>query len=197
MRANIVLVGVLAALGLVPAAAAQASAAPAAPASPLAASPFSCTGDAGSTVNVLHAGSLSTLVRSGLAPAFATQCGGTVTDHSDPAVQLADEIKDGSVTGDIYMSADARVDKTLMGARNGDWVRWYMAFARNQEVISYTTQSPFYAELEKALIEACSGRLASFKVPRAVYVVEEFPLGTLDKILKNRLREMADEQPPV
>jgi len=30
-----------------------------------------------------------------------------------------------------------------------------------------------------------------------VYVVEEFPLGTLDKILKNKLREMADERPPV
>jgi crotonobetaine/carnitine-CoA ligase len=43
----------------------------------------------------------------------------------------------------------------------------------------------------------CAGRLASFKVPRAVYVVEEFPLGTLDKILKNRLRDMADEHPPV
>jgi crotonobetaine/carnitine-CoA ligase len=53
------------------------------------------------------------------------------------------------------------------------------------------------AELEKALIEVCAGRLASFKVPRAVYVVEEFPLGTLDKILKNRLRDMADEHPPV
>jgi crotonobetaine/carnitine-CoA ligase len=53
------------------------------------------------------------------------------------------------------------------------------------------------AELEKALIEVCAGRLASFKVPRAVYVVDEFPLGTLDKILKNRLREMADEHPPV
>ena len=43
----------------------------------------------------------------------------------------------------------------------------------------------------------CASRLATFKVPRAVYVVEEFPVGTLDKILKNRLREMADEQPPV
>jgi crotonobetaine/carnitine-CoA ligase len=52
-------------------------------------------------------------------------------------------------------------------------------------------------ELEKALIEVCTGRLASFKVPRAVYVVEEFPVGTLDKILKNRLREIADEHPPV
>ena len=53
------------------------------------------------------------------------------------------------------------------------------------------------ADLEKALIEVCASRLATFKVPRAVYVVEEFPVGTLDKILKNRLREMADEQPPV
>jgi hypothetical protein len=30
-----------------------------------------------------------------------------------------------------------------------------------------------------------------------VYVVDEFPTGTLDKILKNRLREMADERPAV
>ena len=37
----------------------------------------------------------------------------------------------------------------------------------------------------------------SFKVPRAVYFVDEFPTGTLDKILKNKLREMADERPPV
>ena len=37
----------------------------------------------------------------------------------------------------------------------------------------------------------------TFKVPRAVYFVDEFPIGTLDKILKNKLREMADERPPV
>jgi hypothetical protein len=34
-------------------------------------------------------------------------------------------------------------------------------------------------------------------VPRAVYVVDEFPTGTLDKILKNKLREIADARPPV
>ena len=43
----------------------------------------------------------------------------------------------------------------------------------------------------------CRDKLADFKVPRAVYVVDEFPPGTLDKILKNKLREMADEHPPV
>jgi crotonobetaine/carnitine-CoA ligase len=57
--------------------------------------------------------------------------------------------------------------------------------------------APEADELEKQIIEACRAQLADFKVPRAVYVVEEFPLGTLDKILKNKLREMADERPPV
>jgi crotonobetaine/carnitine-CoA ligase len=47
------------------------------------------------------------------------------------------------------------------------------------------------------IVERCGGQLAGFKVPRAVYFVDAFPLGTLDKILKNKLREMADEHPPV
>ena len=47
------------------------------------------------------------------------------------------------------------------------------------------------------IIETCRQNLATFKVPRAVYFVDEFPTGTLEKILKNRLREMADERPPV
>ncbi|MFM8304238.1 MAG: class I adenylate-forming enzyme family protein, partial [Actinomycetota bacterium] len=53
------------------------------------------------------------------------------------------------------------------------------------------------AALEADLISTSRANLAGFKVPRAVYVVDAFPLGTLDKILKNRLREMADERPPV
>jgi len=57
--------------------------------------------------------------------------------------------------------------------------------------------APGEAELERHVIETCRSRLAAFKVPHAVYVVDEFPLGTLDKLLKNKLREMADERPPV
>jgi len=57
--------------------------------------------------------------------------------------------------------------------------------------------APDQAELERQVIEACTGRLAAFKVPRAVYVVDEFPTGTLDKLLKNKLRDLADEQPEV
>ena len=70
----------------------------------------------------------------------------------------------------------------------------------DQVVVAFVITAPGappHAELEAQVIEACKGRLAEFKVPRAVYVVEEFPLGTLDKLLKNKLRDLADEQPEV
>ena len=48
--------------------------------------------------------------------------------------------------------------------------------------------------IEKAIIDVCAKNLADFKVPRAVYFVEDFPRATLDKVAKNKLREMADAQ---
>jgi crotonobetaine/carnitine-CoA ligase len=44
-----------------------------------------------------------------------------------------------------------------------------------------------------ALIENCKKKLADFKVPRAVYFRDEFPVATLDKVAKNQLRKIADE----
>ncbi len=69
----------------------------------------------------------------------------------------------------------------------------------DQVVVAFVVMAPGgdEAALEAQIIDACHQRLADFKVPRAVYAVDEFPLGTLDKVLKNKLREMADERPPV
>lgn len=70
----------------------------------------------------------------------------------------------------------------------------------DQVVVAFVITAPGApdpSELEKQVIEACGAKLAGFKVPRAVYVVEEFPLGTLDKLLKNKLRDLADERPEV
>ena len=44
-----------------------------------------------------------------------------------------------------------------------------------------------------AIIERCAAELADFKVPRAVHFVEELPRATLDKVAKNKLRDLADE----
>ena len=38
----------------------------------------------------------------------------------------------------------------------------------------------------------CATQLADFKCPKAVYLVDEFPRATLDKVAKNKLRELAD-----
>jgi crotonobetaine/carnitine-CoA ligase len=70
----------------------------------------------------------------------------------------------------------------------------------DQVVVAFvitTPDAPEHAELEKGIIDHCAAHLATFKVPRAVYVVDEFPLGTLDKLLKNKLRDLADEQPAI
>lgn len=45
------------------------------------------------------------------------------------------------------------------------------------------------------ILAQCRANLADFKVPRAVYFLEAFPVATLDKVAKNKLREMADAMP--
>lgn len=57
--------------------------------------------------------------------------------------------------------------------------------------------APGEAELTEQIVSTCQQNLASFKVPRAVYFVDAFPTGTLDKLLKNELRDLADQQPQV
>ena len=53
------------------------------------------------------------------------------------------------------------------------------------------------AELSAQIIDTCTQNLAPFKVPRAVYFVDEFPTAELGKISKKDLRERADAMPPV
>ncbi|MBP9800741.1 MAG: AMP-binding protein [Sterolibacterium sp.] len=48
-------------------------------------------------------------------------------------------------------------------------------------------------EIRQQILDGCARDLADFKRPRKVYFVEEMPKAALDKVAKNKLREMADE----
>ncbi len=52
-------------------------------------------------------------------------------------------------------------------------------------------------EMAESIIEACRQALSDFKVPRAVYFLDEFPTAELGKISKKDLRELADSYDPV
>ncbi len=63
----------------------------------------------------------------------------------------------------------------------------------NQVAVAFivpTATAP--ADLGDQVIAFCTSRLADFKCPKAVYLVDDFPRATLDKVAKNKLREMAD-----
>jgi molybdate/tungstate transport system substrate-binding protein len=101
-------------------------------------------------IKVLHAGALTRLIREGLGPAFAGETGIAVESERGHSVALATAIRAGEQTGDLYMSADASVNATLTGARNGDLVRWYVTIARNAIVRAYSPISAHVADFERA-----------------------------------------------
>jgi crotonobetaine/carnitine-CoA ligase len=62
-----------------------------------------------------------------------------------------------------------------------------------QVAVAFVIPAPNAPEdLGEKIIAHCKTQLAEFKCPKAVYLVDEFPRATLDKVAKNKLRELAD-----
>ena len=62
-----------------------------------------------------------------------------------------------------------------------------------QVAVAFVVASPNAPDdLGEQIIAMCKTRLADFKCPKAVYLVDDFPRATLDKVAKNKLRELAD-----
>jgi len=59
-------------------------------------------------------------------------------------------------------------------------------------LVKGTTTEGEQEAIRTKLLELCQANLADFKVPRDVYFVDDFPRATLDKVAKNKLREIAD-----
>jgi molybdate/tungstate transport system substrate-binding protein len=98
---------------------------------------------ASGTVNVLYAGSLVNLMEHGIGPAFDKATGDQFQGFAGGSNKVANEIKGKLRQGDVFVSANPKVNDDLMGAANGDWVRWYIAFAQSPLVIGYNPSSKF------------------------------------------------------
>ncbi len=99
-------------------------------------------------VNVLYAGSLVNLMERGIGPAFDKAGGASFRGYAGGSDKLANEIKGKLVPGDVFISANPRVNDGLTGAKNGGWVDWYVTFAQSPLVIGYNPSSRFAADLK-------------------------------------------------
>ncbi|HVA24863.1 MAG TPA: extracellular solute-binding protein, partial [Chloroflexota bacterium] len=104
----------------------------------------------GQAVQVLYAGSLVNLMEKGIGPAFKKVSGASYQGQGAGSVALANAIRDKTKTADVFISADPAVNASLMGAANGNWVDWYVLFARTSMVIGYNPKSQFAAGFAKA-----------------------------------------------
>jgi molybdate/tungstate transport system substrate-binding protein len=99
-------------------------------------------------VNVLYAGSLVNLMEHGVGPAFDKASGDSFQGYAGGSSGLANQIKGKLRQGDVFISASPKVNDSLIGAANGDWVSWYITFAQSPLVIGYNASSGFAADLK-------------------------------------------------
>jgi molybdate/tungstate transport system substrate-binding protein len=102
----------------------------------------------GATVSVLYAGSLVNLMEHGIGPAFDKTGGGRFQGYAGGSDLLARQVKGKLRQGDVFISANPRVNDSLSGATNGNWVDWYVTFAQSPLVIGYNPSSRFAADLK-------------------------------------------------
>ncbi len=117
--------------------------------------------------------------------------GGNViyTDRDSDLIKVGGENVSAREVEDMARTVPGIADIAVVGKKH-EWL--------DMVVVAFVIMGPGAPDdLEQQVIAACAANLADFKVPRAVYVVEEFPRATLEKVAKNVLREMADAEPPV
>jgi molybdate/tungstate transport system substrate-binding protein len=103
---------------------------------------------AAGTVSVLYAGSLVNLMERSLGPAFDKASGDRFQGYAGGSSLLANQIKGKLRQADVFISAAPKVNASLMGPANGDWVSWYVSFAQSPLVIGYSPTSRFAADFK-------------------------------------------------
>ena len=100
--------------------------------------------------SVLYAGSLVYIMEKQVSSAFKQATGYTFQGEGKGSTALATEIKGKLRTPDVFISADPRVNTTLEGSANGNYVSWYLTMAKTQLVIGYSPKSKYAADFQAA-----------------------------------------------
>jgi len=96
---------------------------------------------AAESVNVSYADSLVTVMERTIVPLAAAH-GLSVGGESKGSVVLANLIRAGLRSPDVFISADPAVTASLMGSANGALIDWYAVFATTRLVLGYAPNSP-------------------------------------------------------
>ena len=100
---------------------------------------------AASSVVVSYAGSLVTIMENAVRPAVAKK-GIDFKGEAKGSVALANLIKSGLRSPDVFISADLKVLDDLMTPASKNVVTWYAPFATTRLVVGYASNSPFASD---------------------------------------------------
>ena len=102
------------------------------------------------TVSVDYAASLANIMEKIVKPAFEQSTGYKYQSEAKGSSALVNEIKGKLSFPDVFISANPKLNAQLMGTANGNYVSWYMNFARTEMVIGYNANSKFAADFQAA-----------------------------------------------
>lgn len=100
-------------------------------------------------VFVIYAGSLVNIFEDIIGPAFQNESGYTYVGEGKGSVQVSNLIRDGFRTPDVFVSAGTIPIVRLMNT-TPPLVDWLLEFGSAEMVISYSKNSPYFNDLEKA-----------------------------------------------
>jgi molybdate/tungstate transport system substrate-binding protein len=100
------------------------------------------------TITVLYAGSLVGLMERSIGPAFTQQTGDGFRGHAAGSEEIVKQVKEGTLHGDVFISADPKVNALLSGPTNEDRVKWYVTFAESPLVLGVSSSSRSAGDLK-------------------------------------------------
>jgi molybdate/tungstate transport system substrate-binding protein len=91
---------------------------------------------------------LWSILWSGVSPLRLQQTGIGFHGHAAGSQEIAKQIKEGTLQGDLFISADPKVNALLSGATNEDRVKWYVTFGESPLVLGVSPSSRFAKDLK-------------------------------------------------